>query len=406
MDADSLQQFEIYVCQHCEKQFGRLCDLNKHAKSHSRPFKCAFQTCKYYSLGWPTAKELDRHINDKHSPVPQTYPCLFQNCSYTSKRESNCKQHMEKAHDWTYVRSKATGRNVSRRVDSQLASLQAFSSTDPAQTFHPTSNSFKPSPRRAEDFVLYPNAHDHPSSDDGYDDDGPMDDDDRASQDSNVLIPWTSPGTRFRRRETDLQKFTQQFNTPTHDEDVPIDPQLSSMGGSDALSTSNITHSNMQRSPMTDRVMSSSEHVYLGTSCATSSNTQPIPYHSFMLATCIQQRPSGVVATSQHGRSLSSDLRQSPDNPTMGQGVSRMLATMKRKDENDREDEHRPKKLKSSPKTYFRDNQMPDIFVVAHPNIYNRNTKALYQSCETEHKDISTLVYVSSLSSSLRKSIC
>jgi hypothetical protein len=37
---------------------------------------------------------------------------------------------------------------------------------------------------------------------------------------------------------------------------------------------------------------------------------------------------------------------------------------------------------------------MPDIFIAAYPDTYNRNNKPLYMSCEIEHKDISTLVYV------------
>jgi len=39
------------------------------------------------------------------------YECQFKPCPYKSKRESNCKQHMEKAHGWTYVRTKSSGRN-------------------------------------------------------------------------------------------------------------------------------------------------------------------------------------------------------------------------------------------------------------------------------------------------------
>ncbi|KAK4233258.1 hypothetical protein C8A03DRAFT_19629, partial [Achaetomium macrosporum] len=93
-----------YACPECGKAFARLCNLNKHSKSHSRPYKCHFPRCKYSTLGWPTAKELQRHINDKHLVLPRIFPCLFQPCPYWSKRESNCKQHMEKAHNWAYVR--------------------------------------------------------------------------------------------------------------------------------------------------------------------------------------------------------------------------------------------------------------------------------------------------------------
>jgi hypothetical protein len=95
----------------CEKEFKRPCDLTKHEKTHSRPWKCPVESCKYHEYGWPTEKEMDRHHNDKHSSAPALYECQFKPCPYRSKRESNCKQHMEKAHGWTYVRSKNNGKN-------------------------------------------------------------------------------------------------------------------------------------------------------------------------------------------------------------------------------------------------------------------------------------------------------
>ena len=95
----------------CNKEFKRPCDLTKHEKTHSRPWKCPIPSCKYHEFGWPTEKERDRHQNDKHSSNPMMYKCHFGSCQYKSKRESNCKQHMEKAHNWTYVRTKTNGKN-------------------------------------------------------------------------------------------------------------------------------------------------------------------------------------------------------------------------------------------------------------------------------------------------------
>jgi hypothetical protein len=94
----------------CNKEFKRPCDLTKHEKTHLRPFKCKLESCKYYKLGWPTEKELDRHWNDKHSSNPSMFRCNYHPCPYKSKRESNCKQHMEKAHGWVYVRQKTNGK--------------------------------------------------------------------------------------------------------------------------------------------------------------------------------------------------------------------------------------------------------------------------------------------------------
>ncbi|EMC93185.1 hypothetical protein BAUCODRAFT_113280, partial [Baudoinia panamericana UAMH 10762] len=101
---------EIHTCTQCDKEFKRPCDLTKHIKTHERPWKCREQSCKYHDLGWPTEKERDRHENDKHSNSAARYYCQFQPCPYSSKRESNCKQHMEKAHGWEYVRSKSNGK--------------------------------------------------------------------------------------------------------------------------------------------------------------------------------------------------------------------------------------------------------------------------------------------------------
>ncbi|KAK0661116.1 Zinc finger transcription factor ace1 [Lasiodiplodia hormozganensis] len=104
----------MHICADCKKEFKRPCDLTKHEKTHSRPWKCPEAKCKYHDLGWPTEKERDRHVNDKHTAAPPQYKCLFAPCAYASKRESNCKQHMEKAHGWTYVRSKANGKGVKK----------------------------------------------------------------------------------------------------------------------------------------------------------------------------------------------------------------------------------------------------------------------------------------------------
>lgn len=97
-------------CEHCGKVFKRPCDFTKHEKTHSRPWKCHDPMCKYYSIGWPTEKERARHVNDKHSIAPPMFKCHFPDCPYESKRESNCKQHMEKAHGWEYLRSKNNAR--------------------------------------------------------------------------------------------------------------------------------------------------------------------------------------------------------------------------------------------------------------------------------------------------------
>jgi hypothetical protein len=122
----------MHQCGCCEKEFKRPCDLTKHEKTHSRPWKCTEEKCKYYEHGWPTEKERDRHVNDKHSAAPPQYKCMYSPCTYASKRESNCKQHMEKAHGWEYVRSKSNGRkkaSAGNNDHSPLTPLTPFLAT-------------------------------------------------------------------------------------------------------------------------------------------------------------------------------------------------------------------------------------------------------------------------------------
>lgn len=141
----------------CNKEFKRPCDLTKHEKTHSRPWKCPIETCKYHDYGWPTEKEMDRHCNDKHNTAPPMYKCLYPPCPYKSKRESNCKQHMEKAHGWEYVRTKTnggkkTGASKSGSVAGQTPQIQglptpisnpsiAGMATPPEERLHFQSNS-------------------------------------------------------------------------------------------------------------------------------------------------------------------------------------------------------------------------------------------------------------------------
>jgi hypothetical protein len=139
----------MHVCRDCKKDFKRPCDLTKHEKTHSRPWKCSEEKCKYYDLGWPTEKERDRHMNDKHSAAPAQYKCLYPPCTYASKRESNCKQHMEKAHGWEYVRSKSNGRKKApaNHERSPTTPLTPFLGTPMSATMTTPVTPFAPSPQ-------------------------------------------------------------------------------------------------------------------------------------------------------------------------------------------------------------------------------------------------------------------
>lgn len=143
----------------CNKEFKRPCDLTKHEKTHSRPWKCPIPTCKYHNYGWPTEKEMDRHINDKHSDAPAMYECLYKPCPYKSKRESNCKQHMEKAHGWTYVRTKTNGKKLPGQAASTTQQTPPLGNVSTPSTTPAYSVPTPPQEHSATfigDFPLYP----------------------------------------------------------------------------------------------------------------------------------------------------------------------------------------------------------------------------------------------------------
>lgn len=171
-------------CQFCDKVLKRPCDLTKHEKTHSRPYKCPERTCKYAELGFPTEKETERHYNDKHCKNPRLFRCHQPGCTYASKRESNCKQHMEKTHGWVYERTKNNGKNKvvkqgSAQPTPQTTSIPSPAASNPAGEFStpttgPTASPNEPSvafpeavpfsfaeppiPTQTEDFQLFSNS--------------------------------------------------------------------------------------------------------------------------------------------------------------------------------------------------------------------------------------------------------
>ncbi|KAG4432689.1 hypothetical protein IFR05_011838 [Cadophora sp. M221] len=103
----------------CGKEFKRAFHLAKHEEKHSRPWKCPFEGCRYHKLGWETKNDLNRHHNERHNAGQTFFECHFKPCPYQSKRESNCKQHMERAHAWEFVRGKSTIKRGSKRTATQ-----------------------------------------------------------------------------------------------------------------------------------------------------------------------------------------------------------------------------------------------------------------------------------------------
>lgn len=211
----------------CNKQFSRSCDLTKHEKTHSRPWKCPVATCKYREYGWPTEKERDRHHNDKHSANPAMYECKFEGCAYKSKRDSNRKQHMEKAHGWTYVRTKTNPKK------SGVASVQG-SHTEPTPQLQniptpPSDHSIGAATPPDDHFGLFNNNNiEFPSyipHDTGFD---MIPQDLKLDYSPDNGSPFTDPGLEYNNNTfsdigndftlmEDIYSATAQIPTPTHD---------------------------------------------------------------------------------------------------------------------------------------------------------------------------------------------
>jgi hypothetical protein len=363
------------VCLHCRKSFPRLCDLNKHAKSHSRPFKCAVEGCKYYEHGWPTAKELERHVNDKHSIAPRTFRCAFTPCAYESKRESNCKQHMEKKHGWDYQRSKSNGKRLPSqqhqtdqpRVGPIPQQAIPSASTDPGH--RAPSMPFKPAmsgPSFGSDFVLFADEAEPPIILGHSGEDLVRNYEDGDDDESRVFIPWNSPTTRMLKNQSMLDMFTEAYNRPPDktlgQPDTMIDPSLRQYN---QLSTPAYQQLDKHRLPTIDTSVKA-EPPSLGFerfSWNGGSDTGSAPADS---PSDGRRNPSTAYSSQFHTpHSAGVDFTGTPAQPAhMGWNQ----ANLRRRGSD--EDDHRPeKKLKSGREDDFTDTTMPDIFRHAHPQI-------------------------------------
>ncbi|TPX11181.1 uncharacterized protein E0L32_000999 [Thyridium curvatum] len=223
-----------YPCPACGKQFPRKCDLNKHFKTHSRRFKCEYPTCTYSEQGFPTQKELERHINDKHNPNRKVFACPYQSCPYKSPRESNLKAHMEKAHNYHYIRTRS--RRSYRCPFEGCSACMNEEDTRQRHGQHAQVQSAMTSPMYPRytrgDFILYPEmqnpnmlAYSQPQAGvlgQGGTQQPP------ATPDS--YLPWTSPATRLQNVENNIQRVDDTIR-PEQQHGVlmspfPLDPQL------------------------------------------------------------------------------------------------------------------------------------------------------------------------------------
>lgn len=387
----------VFECQSCGKQYARLCDLNKHLKTHSRPFKCPVQDCRYHTFGWPTDKELGRHYNDKHSTEPKTFSCLWHDCNYTSKRESNCKQHMEKVHGYHYVRSRVVG-NKDEDHNRPFGPL----GSDSPQSVHPRT---RLALRTVPDVLLTPSpleqclsaTSDAPS---------PMGLNGPLPYGPDTYIPWNSPVTRLRNNETFLQAFSQAYGpgTPIAVQDnewlrVPVDPRLynPTSSGTNTPDESPViqlpsTRDEMFKSlpmivtPRTSPTVTS--QVLTPISEPSPTQVQDVNYRT---ETIIPQdteppRDQGFAGNQGLGVSHAGNL-----NPF---GKRHVRFTKGQGDDSDGDDEppvKRPK-VPGGNDEDLGDPKMICPFRKAHPEIYDLNVHSKYWSCHTEHHNISTVV--------------
>ncbi|KAK4123793.1 hypothetical protein N657DRAFT_427506 [Parathielavia appendiculata] len=372
----------MHACPQCSKKFSRLCDLNKHSKSHTRPYKCNDSSCKYHTLGWPTAKELERHYNDKHSTTPRTFPCSFPPCTYWSKRESNCKQHMEKAHGWKYVKSKSK--------DKRHAAREKPADSDPgpgdcgmaSKMDHGTSvpSSSPPSiVTSGMDFVLFDNNQADAFGDDdnhlypGYGD----------APDSQSYLPWSSPTTRLRKNEQIIETFSQTYEGLQEKPSMArgtIDTEGDSISSNFALY--DIRHH--QQVDCHDQNLGETA-IKVESPAITVDDVSPAKRKYELVdahptdAALTFSTPSVGQQHDRRGRACRGPLIRSCAGSKYGDGGG----------EGGCQPRKRPK---LNPVESFTDTSMPDIFRYAHPDIYDRSRTEKYAPCHTAHREISTLV--------------
>lgn len=385
----------IFHCQSCGKQYTRHCDLNKHVKTHSRPFKCPVVGCRYCTFGWPTEKELDRHYNDKHSREPQTFACLWHGCTYSSKRESNCKQHMEKVHGYIYVRSRAGNK------EEHTAGPGDSSGDVNTRPFHPRS---KLAIRTVPDVLLTPSAMEQcsPAVPDSA---SSLDPDATLPYDQDNYVSWDSPIARLRNNEAYLREFSQTYGSgnPVAIRDtewlrVPVDPRLHNPSS---------TGTNTPDNTPTSSTYSTREEIFNALPSIVTPKSSPIATSQVMTPVSepspvlLQQSAlTSEVTTPQDFESRSHGRPESHSSGPSNTGYlntygKRQVRFVKKQDDDSDDDDEPPVKRNKGPGGNDDDSGDPEMFCpfrISHPEIYDVEVHARYYSCHTKHNNISTVV--------------
>lgn len=390
----------IYVCHLCGKQCTRHCDLNKHLKTHSRPFKCPIEDCRYHTFGWPTEKELERHYNDKHSTAPKTYSCWYRPCTYTSKRESNCKQHMEKAHGWEYVRSrtgnKEDGPDTKESASTGESSLvSAYSRNNLALQSVPD---FLLTPSPLEQCLPTPQDISIPIGFSGT-----------ISFGSDVYDQWTSPVSRLGNNDDLLGELSQAYApkspVPGQDDEwlrVPVDPRLYNITPSGTQAVVKAAQA-LPVAPTRDDMLKMLPTIVtpktspVAMSQVLTPTSEPSPVHIPLVAFKEEAiTPSDAEHNTAIGQAVAHGSFSSGNNTIQYSylGKRRVRFSPEPEDDSDEDDEP-PSKRNKTPggdSKELGDPKMICPFRAANPEIYNSKVDEKYTSCHTEHHNISTVV--------------
>lgn len=333
-----------FSCKQCGKQYPRQSGLTKHMKSHDRAFKCAKPGCIYVQKGFPTAQDLVRHRNDRHSSNPVTLPCPFEGCSHEAKRESNLKQHMERVHRLHYEKSRSgKPKTFSPSIGLKTTPVNVVSHSSAMR------ESLGMSP--GEDVMPFPG---------GLDDAGlqTLGSQPQAETPSQVnqspagygyYLPWQSPMARVKNNINVMETIVEKIPQPN----VPVDPVLLAEDSSGSTYSAG----------------------YLQQAC-------PIDEEQSAQHSSAATR-QGAAAMSQPSAASASQVRR--DGPVKRQDVG----------ENGDGDDTRPppKRLRPVSKDEIQDHKLPCPFHIAHPAVYDRHNGNKYDPCHTLNKSISAVVY-------------
>lgn len=85
-----------YHCETCTRSFQKRYQLNRHKKTHTRPFKCEAPNCPE---AFAERRDLKRHIKARHiSLVRPANLVKCHRCDFTAKRADSVKRHVRSQH--------------------------------------------------------------------------------------------------------------------------------------------------------------------------------------------------------------------------------------------------------------------------------------------------------------------